>query len=127
MTGRIILYILTCGPFVLVLFAWTKLYLARQRQWPRPMALAALGIVSANAAFSAGTFLYYQARPSTIFLPPWKDPEILTLGWLFLLAPIGMVLGVIAGVQGAPKWLFWIVEIASLPLLVAGSMACMAV
>jgi hypothetical protein len=84
---------LTCGPFVLTLSAWTKL-----------------------------TFLYYQFRPSPSWLPPWQDPQILTLSLLCLLAPIGMILGVVAGVSGAPKWLICIVEIASVPLLVVGLM-----
>jgi hypothetical protein len=38
-----------------------------------------------------------------------------------------MVLGVVAGVHGAPKWLIWIIEIASVPLLVVGLMAGVAV
>jgi len=84
-------------------------------------------MVSANAALAAGTFLYYQFRPSGSWLPPWQDSQILTLGLLFLLVPIGMILGVIAGVRGAPKWLICIVEIASVPLLVLGLMAGAAV
>jgi len=128
MTGRIVLYMLTCGPFVLTLAAWMKLYLARQRQSPHPLALAlvALGIVSANGALAAGTFLYYELRPPA-HLPPWQDPEILQLGLLFLLAPVGMILGLVAGIHGAPKWLICIVEIASLPLFVVGFMAGVAV
>ena len=116
-------YLLTCGPFVLALAAWTKLYWARQ--WPRPIALVALGIVSANAALAAGTFLYYDFSPSP--LPPWQNPQILTLGLLFLLAPIGMIVGFVAAIRGAPKWLICIVEIASVPLLVVGVMASNAV
>jgi len=129
MTGRIVLYVLTCGPFVLTLAAWMKLYFTRQRQSPHPLALAmvALGIVSANGALAAGTFLYYELRPPSHFLPPWQDPEILQLGLLFLLAPIGMILGVVAGIDGAPTWLICIVEIASVPLLVVGLMAGAAV
>jgi hypothetical protein len=41
--------------------------------------------------------------------------------------PIGMILGIVAGIQGAPKWLICVVEIASLPLLVVGIMAGAAV
>jgi len=126
MTGRVVLYMLACGPFLLTQCAWAKLYWVRQRQWPDAVALVALGMVSANAALAAGTFLYYQYRPSS-WLPPWQDPQILTLGLLFLLAPVGMILGVIAGVRGAPKWLICIVEIASVPLLVLGLMAGAAV
>jgi hypothetical protein len=127
MTGQLVLYMLTCGPLVLTLAAWTKLYWVRQRQWPDAFALLAFAIVSANTVFAAGTFLYYQFRPTPTFLPPWRDPQILTLGLLLLLAPIGMILGVVAGAHGAPKWLIWVIEIASLPLLVVGFMAGVAV
>jgi len=123
MAVRLIPYLLTCGPFALALAAWTRLYWARQL--PRPIALIALGTVSANAALAAGTFLYYDFRPSP--LPPWQNPQILTLGLLFLLAPIGMIIGFVAAVRGAPKWLTCIVEIASVPLLVVGVMASNAV
>jgi hypothetical protein len=34
MTGRIVLYMLACGAFVLALAAWVKLYLTWQRQSP---------------------------------------------------------------------------------------------
>jgi hypothetical protein len=128
MTERVvILSMFTCGPLVLTLFAWTKLYWARERQWPDAVALVALGIVSANAALAAGTFLYYQLKPSPFWRPAWEDPQILTLGLLFLLAPVGMILGVVAGIRGAPKWLVCVVEVASVPLLVVGLMAGAAV
>jgi hypothetical protein len=74
-TQRLIPLLFTRGPFVLTLAAWTKLCWARQ--WPGPIALMALGMISANAALAAGTFLYYQFRPSTSWLPPWQDPQIL--------------------------------------------------
>ena len=86
MTRRLlVLCLLSCGPFVLMLAAWIGLYCTRQRQRPLPITLVALGIVSANAFLAAGTFFYYEFRLS-VFLPPWQDPEILTFGWLFLLA-----------------------------------------
>jgi hypothetical protein len=115
MSSRFILYIVTCGPLLLTLAAWMRLYLAPRDQ-RHALALLALGIASANAALACGTLLYYEFRPLSHFLPPWQDPEILHLGLLFLLAPVEMILGVVAGVQGAPKWLMGIVEIASLPL-----------
>jgi hypothetical protein len=126
MSGRFILYILTCGPLLLTLAAWMRLYWAPRYQ-RHALALLALGIASANAALACGTFLYYELRTPSHFLPPWQDPEILQLGLLFLLAPIGMILGLVAGVRGAPKWLISIVEIASLPLFVVGIMAGSAV
>ena len=109
-----------------MLAAWTTLYRTRQRGWPRPVALIALSIVSANALLAAGLFLRYELKPSPE-LPPWQDPEILTLALLFLLAPVGMIAGLIAAVNGAPKWLICILEIASLPLFVVGVLACGAV
>ena len=123
MTERVIPYLLTCGPFVLTLAAWARLY--REPRWPPPIPVLALGIVSANAALAAVTFIYYDLRPSP--LPPWQNLQILTLGLLFLLAPIGMIVGFIAGARGAPKWLVCIVEIASVPLLVVGFFAVAAV
>jgi hypothetical protein len=38
-----------------------------------------------------------------------------------------MILGVVAGVRGAPKWLICVVEVASLPLFAVGLMAGAAV
>jgi len=120
--NKLIGYLLTCGPFVLTFAAWIRVYRARQQAWPRPIALAALGITTANAALGASEYLRLQFR-TAVWLPPWEDPQILSLGMLFLLAPIGMIVGLIAGARGAPKWLICIVEIASVPLLVVGLMA----
>jgi hypothetical protein len=41
-------YLVTCGPLVLALAAWAKLY--RGRQWPGPIALVALGIQEGSGA-----------------------------------------------------------------------------
>ena len=45
MTGRFVLYMLTCGPLVLTLVAWLKLYWARRQHTPHALGLLALGIV----------------------------------------------------------------------------------
>jgi hypothetical protein len=127
MVRLLILCLLTCGPLVLTLAAWVKLYWTRQGQWPRPVALIALSVVSLNAALAAGLFVYYHFEPSSPSLPPWQDPEILNFGLLFLLAPIGMVIGFIAAARGAPKWLICVLEIASVPLFVVGLLASAAV
>jgi hypothetical protein len=123
MIGWLVRYLLTCVPLVLALTAWTKLY--RAQQWPRPIALIALGIVSANATLAAGTLLYYDLRPSP--LPPWQNPQTLTLGFLILLAPVGMIVGFFAALRGTPAWLIGIVEIASVLLLAVGFLAGAAV
>lgn len=127
MSARFLLYILTCGPLIIALAAWVKLFYSPQNQ-RHALALLALGIASANAALACSTFLYYEFRPSAHFLPPpWQDPEILQLGLLFLLAPVAMIFGIVAGVRGAPKWVVVVVEIVSLPLFVLGVMAGSAV
>lgn len=126
MSRQAILYILTCSPLVLILAAWVKVYWAREWKWRNAFALIALSIVTVNAIYGAGTFLYYESGPPS-HLPPWKDPEILDLGLLSLLTPFGMILGGVAAFMGAPKWLTYIVETASLPLLAVGLMAASAV
>jgi hypothetical protein len=37
-----------------------------------------------------------------------------------------MILGIIAGARGAPKWMVGVIEIASLPLLIVGVLAGLA-
>jgi hypothetical protein len=127
MAQRLILCLLTCGPLALTLAAWAKLYRTWHDQRPRVLALVGLGVVSFNSAFAAATFLYYSLRPPSPSLPPWQDPEILNLGLLSLLAPIGMIFGCVAAAMGAPQWLVWAVLIASVPLLVVGVFAAVAV
>ncbi len=104
-----------------------RLYWLRDRQRPRRLAIIALGIVTANAIFAASTYAYYLVHPPSASLPPWKDPQILNFGLLFLLAPIGMIVGGIAATRGTAKWLIWLLELASVPLLVIGFFAGMAV
>ena len=97
------------------------------RQRPGIFPLIALSVVSLNAAFAAGSFLYYHFRPPSSSLPPWEDPQILTFSLFFFFAPIGMILGLIAAARGGPKWLTWLVEVASVPLFLIGLMAGAAV
>lgn len=111
---------------MIALCAWMKVYWVPRNQ-RHVLALLALSIASVNAALACGTFLYYELRPSRIFLPPWQDPETLQLGLLFLFSPVAMILGIIAGARGAPKWLIAVVEIVSLPLFIVGIIAGSAV
>ena len=106
-------------PLVLTLGAWIKVYCTRHSQFPRPVALVALGITSLNAALAYGMFAYYRFKPSAP-LPPWQDPSISNFGLFLFLAPLGMIVGLVAMRRGTPRWLVYVVEIASLPLLLAG-------
>ncbi len=116
----------SCGPLVLVLAAWIGLLWVRVQQRPR-LAVIALSIVTANAMFATWVYVYYRLHPPSASLPPWKDPQILDFGLLFLLAPIGMIVGGIAASRGTVKWLIWVLEGASIPLLVLGLLAGAAV
>ena len=117
-------YLFTCGPLVLMLYTLGKL--ARTRQWPPPIAIAALVIATANAIFASYTFLYYHFRPSP-YSPPWKDPQILNFALLFFLAPISMIVSSFAAARGTPKWLIYVVWTTSVPLFLIGFLACAAV
>jgi hypothetical protein len=123
-SGTASLYCLfTCTPFVLSIAAWMTLYRAARLKSLRRVTLVALAILTVTSTIAAGTFLYYQVKPPSPSLPPWQDPEIANLSLLFFLAPITMFVGLFAAGQGTPKWLFCILEVASVPLFMVGYMA----
>jgi hypothetical protein len=68
----------------------------------RKLALGAVVGAWLITAYAGYIFLRYSVRPSPD-LPPWKDPETLGLALLFLLAPIGFVSTIIAGLRGASR------------------------
>ena len=116
----------SCGPLAVMIATWVGLSRVRDHQRPR-LATIALSIVTANSMFAAFTYAYYRVHPPSPSLPPWKDPQILNFGLLFLLAPIGMIVGGIAATRGTAKWLILVLEVASIPLLVLGFFASAAV
>ena len=126
MVRQQILYSFTCGPALLMCMAWAAILVRIKRQSPTLLGAVALAVATANAALAAGIVLYYEARPASN-LPPWKDPEIMDLGLLFLSAPIAMALAMWAGSRGAPKWLAWTIGLGSVPLMLIGFFAVGAV
>ena len=126
MARQLILYSFTCGPALLMFAAWFPILRQVKRQSPTLLGVIALAVATANAVLAACTVLYYEARPAP-YLPPWKDPEIMDLGLLFLSAPIGIALAMGAGSRGAPKWLVWTVGLGSVPLMIIGFLAVGAV
>jgi len=113
----IVLLLVICAPLAIMLVAWVVLYLRRQFKALRPVGIAALGLASANALFGAGV-VAYGVLPS----PLLPDPKI-----LFFAVPLAMLLGVVATLDGAPKWPMVLVELASVPLLVLSFYAIEAV
>jgi hypothetical protein len=97
--------------------AWIVLCLRRQFKTLRPIGWVAFGLATANALVGAFVVAY-----GDLLLPSWRNPTI-----LFFLAPLAMLLGVVAAVDGAPKWLMALVELASVPILVLGLFAVAAV
>jgi hypothetical protein len=126
MVWQLALYTPACGPVLLVGAAWLAIWMRIRRRSPILLGLTALVVATANTALTAGTVLYYQAKPGP-FRPPWEDPEILHLALLFLSAPVGIALAVWAGLRGAPRWLTWTIGASSLPLMFIGFLACGAV
>jgi hypothetical protein len=126
MPMQIVPWLFNCAHFAVMLVAWGVLYRRREVKTVPLIGGVALGLATANALFGAATFTYYELQPH-VFRAPWQDPEILNLGLLFFLAPAAMVLGVVAAVRGAPKWLMGLVELASVPLLLVGISAVVAV
>ena len=94
---------LTMGPAVLSTFALARTLRDHRKGQLRSLPLLAVWGAWLIAAYAAYTFFHYTLKPSPN-LPPWKDPETLDLGLLFLLAPIGVVLTVVVGVRGASRW-----------------------
>jgi hypothetical protein len=121
-----VISLFSCGPLAVTIAAWVGLSRVRDHQRLR-VAIVALGIVTANAMFAAGTYAYYRVHPPSPSLPPRKDPQILNFGLLILLAPIGMIVGGIAATRGTAKWLILVLEVTSIPLLLLGFLAGAAV
>lgn len=121
------LYLLTFGPLVLTIAAWIRIVIAREFDRVKASGLLALGVTTANALISSGIVLYHAIHPTPANVPPWQDSQVLDLALLFLSAPVGMGLGVFAGIRGSAEWLVAVVAIASLPLLAVGILAGMAV
>ena len=121
------LYLLTFGPLLIIVFGWFRVAVQREHGWPRASAFIALSVATANALISSGVVLYYAIHPVPPHVPPWEDGQILYLSLQLLSAPVAMLIGLGALIRGAPKWLVVVVEIASIPMCVIGFLASCAV
>lgn len=110
---------LTCGPAVLSSFALVRGLKEYNSGRLRAFPLSAVCGIWLITAYAAYTFLRYTLRPAPD-LPPWKDPQTLDLALLFLLAPIGFLLALIAGLRGATRWVIVPLVAALLVLFFVG-------
>ena len=92
-------FLLTCCPLLLLIFPWARLLRSPHRA--SRIVYIATAMVTANALFAACLFAW-SLRPAPP-LPPWEDPIVLDAALLILLAPIGVVLTVIASSRGMKK------------------------
>jgi hypothetical protein len=111
MTSALVSHLVIFMPVIVTLSGWTRAYRKRRTEQLHPFALTLLAAVTGLAAIAAASFVYFDFRP--VHLPPWQSPEVMLFGWLFILGPACMAVGFLAlGKQ--PKWLFWVLELASL-------------
>jgi hypothetical protein len=118
-------YLVNFMPLIVTALGWLKAYQSRRVQSLHPFALTLLVVVTALAAVPAGAFIYFDELRPVHYVPPWQDPLVLLYGWFCLLGPFSMVLGFLA-YRKEPKWLFWVLEVASICLTGLGALAVMA-
>jgi hypothetical protein len=118
--GILIPSLINFMPLIVTVSGWVKAYRARRVESLHPFAFTLLSVITAIAAVPAGAFVYYALRP--VHLPPWRDPQVLLIGPLFLLGPFCIILSFLA-FRKEPKWLFWALEVASFWLTGLGFLA----
>ncbi len=114
------------GSLAFVLAAWL-IHSWQRHRGLQIWTLLALIVVSANAIYALSLYVHFSLHPTPSSLPPWKDPETLDFGLLFLSAPLGIVAGIVAGLRGAQKWLIAMLMLASVSLFLLGLLASAAV
>jgi hypothetical protein len=118
--GILIPLLINFMPLMVTVSGWVKAYRARRVESLHPFAFTLLSVITAIAVVPAGAFVYYALRP--VHPPPWEDPQVLLIGWLFLLGPFCIILSFLA-FRKEPKWLFWVLEVASFWLTGLGFLA----
>ena len=116
-------YLVNFMPLIVTGSGWVKAYRARRIQFVHPFAFSLLAIVTGFAAVPACAFIHFDWN--YVYRPPWEDPLVLLYRWFCLVGPFSMVLGFLA-FRKEPKWLFWVLEVASLWLTGLGVMSAMA-
>lgn len=120
MRDAVLPYLIMFMPLMVTTAGWAKAYRARRIQPLHPFALMLLAVVTLFATVVAGVFIYFEVRP--VHIPPWESPEVAIFAWLFLLGLFCIVLSFLA-FRLEPKWLFWVLAVASFWLTGLGFMA----
>jgi hypothetical protein len=122
MIGVFVSHLIFFTPLIVTIAGWIRAY--RKDSEPlHPFALTLLIGVTGVAAFAAASFVYFDFNP--VHLPPWQSPEVRLFAWIFILGLASMALSFLA-LGNKPKWLFWILGIASLWMTVLGLLAASA-
>jgi hypothetical protein len=116
-------YLINFMPLIITLSGWVKAYRTHRLQPLHPFAFVLLAVVTVFCAIPAVAFVHFEWN--YVYRPPWRDPLVLLYGRFFLLGPFSMVLGLLA-FRNQPKWLFWVLELASLWLTGLSALAVMA-
>jgi hypothetical protein len=122
MTGVFVTHLIFFTPLIVTVGGWIRAY--REDSEPvHPFALTLLIGVTGLAALAGVSFVYFDFEP--VRLPPWESPEIRLFGSFLLLGPASMAASFLA-LGKRPKWLFWVLEMASLWLTGLGLLAASA-
>ena len=119
--GEAVRLLLTCGPAVLATPAFIKSVKLHKADQLKVISVWLIGFAWLLTVYAAYLYVRYTVAPSG--LPPWKDPETLGLGSVFLFAPIGIITTIVAAIAGATKSIVLPVVIAMVILLLVGIMA----
>jgi hypothetical protein len=112
-------------PVLLAITAWFLVW--RTKTSLASITKAALILSSAASTWAAILLWRMHLHPEYQRLPPWKDPINLGAGLLGLVAPIGIILGLVAAARGARWWLVALVELICFPLAFLGCAAAASV
>ena len=120
MTGIFLSHLIFFTPLIVTASGWLRAY--RKHSEPlHPFALTLLIAVTGLAIVAAVSFVYFDFNP--VHLPPWESPEVRLFGWFLILGPASTMAVSFLALGNKPKWLFWVLEIASLWLTGLGLLA----
>jgi len=120
MTRVLVRHVIALMPLIVALSGWVGAYRKRRSEPLCPSAFALLAFVTALAVVAAGSFVYFELRPE--YLPAFESTQVRLFLWFLILGPACILIGF--GTLGKePKWLFWVLEVASVWMTALGLLA----